>query len=147
MPYTVTAVSDQTRPWNSQKGGPMISYRVDLKDSQGVNHPNVEWARKATSQPPQIGETADGNLDNTEYGLKFKAAFTGAGGGGGGRPKDPAERAAIAASVALREGREAVEQAVTMGLVKPADLDAHAELWKRYANFAFNFIDRKSKAA
>jgi hypothetical protein len=147
MAYTITAVSDQVRQWASEKAGPMNSYRVNLTDSAGVESHNVELAQKAATPAPTVGQSLEGNLDNTQYGLKFKKAFTAGAGGGGGRPKDPAERAAIAASVALREGREAVEQAVTMGLVKPADLDAHAELWARYANFAFNFIDRKSKAA
>lgn len=147
--YTVTAVSDQTRPWSSNKGGAMISYRVHLKDSAGVATQNVEWAKKATSDPPKIGDTVDGNIDNTEYGLKLKVAYQGGpgGGGGGGRPKDPAERAAIAASVALREGREAVEQAATFGLAKPASMEEHAALLKRYAEFAFAFIDAKTKAA
>lgn len=150
MSYTITAVSDQVRQWASEKAGPMNSYRVTLKDTAGVDTPNVELAQKAATPAPQVGQALDGNLDQTPYGLKFKKAFNGAGGGGGGgRPKSPEEQAQIAASVALKWAVEAVEQAATLGIsdVKPQSLEEHAALLKRYADYGFAFIDKKGKAA
>jgi hypothetical protein len=144
--FTVTSAAKK-KDLPDKGYGPRQVISLNLQDEQG-QQVMAEWSTKATTVLPVAGAKLDGTVEPGQYGNQFKKQQpVGGFGGGGGRPKDPAERAAIAASVALREGREAVEQAVTMGLVKPADLDAHAELWKRYANFAFNFIDRKSKAA
>lgn len=149
MPYTVTAVAGNPRQWNAAQGGPMLSYRVNLKDTAGVETQNVEWAKKATSKAPVVGETVEGNLDNTPHGLKLKVAFNATGNAGGGRPKDPAERAAIAASVALKWAISAAEQAATLGIdgSKPTTLEEHVALLKRYADYGFAFIDKKSRVA
>lgn len=150
MAYTIREITG-TKPWDG-KYGPMVDYYLTVTDSQGVDTPRVTLPQKASSPAPTIGQVLDGNIDNTPNGLKFKKAFSpgGGGGGGGGRPKDPQERAAIAASVALREGREALQQAVALNLVDPSRIEGiedHAHLWKRYAEFAFKFIESKSKAA
>lgn len=150
--YTVAAVSEHTRDWTAKAGGQMRSYRVHLKDAAGVLTQNVEWAKKITSNPPQVGEQVDGNVDNTPHGLKLKIAYQGSpggGGGGGGRPKSPEEQAHIAASVALKWACEAVEQAATFGVAgaKPTTVDEHAALLKRYADYGFAFIEKKGKPA
>jgi hypothetical protein len=147
MPYVVEAVLEKRREWNSTKGGPMVSHYVNLKDTAGQVVQNVEWAKKSTSPAPVVGEQVDGNIDHGDYGPKFKAAFTGGGGGRGGAPKSPEERAAIAASVAFKAGLDAVEQAATFGIAKPESVEDHAALVKRYADFAFLFIDSKTQAA
>jgi hypothetical protein len=143
--FTVTAAAKK-KDLPDKGYGPRQVISLNLQNEKG-EQVMAEWSTKATTVIPQAGAKLEGTVEPGQYGNQFKKQQPAGGFGGGGRPKDPAERAAIAASVALREGREAVEQAVTMGLVKPEDLDAHAALWKRYANFAFNFIDTKSKAA
>lgn len=92
--FEITLVSDKIRPWDSTKGGPMKSYRIQVKDEQGNITDNVEWARKADSPAPAVGQKIEGTLDTSgEYGPKFKATPTSSFGGRGGR--SPQERAEI----------------------------------------------------
>lgn len=92
--YTITAVSPNVRDWDAKQGGPMKSYRVHLKDAQGTVVQNVEWSRRASSPPPEVGQTVEGELeDKGQYGLKLRV--TQRGGGGGSRGRDPKERAEI----------------------------------------------------
>jgi hypothetical protein len=95
--YEIAAVGNTVRDWESTKGGPMKSYRVELKDAANILTSNVEWARKATSPPPTIGQKVDGTIDTSgEYGPKFKSTpSSGFSGGGGPRPRDPKESAQI----------------------------------------------------
>lgn len=92
--FEIMVVGDQIREWSSERGGPMKSYRVGLRDEQGQSTPNVEWARKATSPPPVAGQKIEGTLDTSgQYGPKFKA--TPSSSFGGGRGRDPKESAQI----------------------------------------------------
>jgi hypothetical protein len=94
--FEITGVSDRVRDWTSQKGGPMKSYRVNLKAADGAATTNVELSQKADTPPPAVGGSVDGTIDTSgEYGPKFKKEFQQGGRGGGGRPRDPAETAAI----------------------------------------------------
>jgi hypothetical protein len=150
MAYTITAVSDQVRQWNSTKGGPMNSYRVHLKAPDGEVVQNVELSQKNTSPIPTVGQQLEGNVDQGQYGLKFRKAFGGpAGGGGGGgyKGKTPSEQASIAASVALDKALIAVEQAATLGVVKVGSAEEHAAAIDRYFAHFFKLIDAKGKAA
>jgi hypothetical protein len=120
--YTITAVQPEPRAWNSTKGGPMLSYRVTLRNEQGAEKPNVEWARKATSPAPAVGQTIEGTVEDGQYGPKFKAAQQmGGGGGGGGRPRDPAERRSIAMQASQKVAVDAVRACLDSGLWKPED--------------------------
>jgi hypothetical protein len=155
MAYEVVDVKPDPRQWeNKHNNQPMLSWRIDIRDASGTVHQNVELAQRASSPAPTVGQALEGNLDNTQYGLKFKKAFApGAGGGGGGyKGKSPSEQASIAASVALDKALIAVEQAATLGLVKldladPDVLGAHAALIDRYFAHFFKLIDAKGKAA
>lgn len=94
--YTITAVGDQVRDWDATKGGPMKSYRVTLRNAEGNELANVEWARKATSPKPEVGQSVDGDVDTSgQYGPKLKLAQQqqgGRGGGGGGRSPEESRR-------------------------------------------------------
>lgn len=118
--FKVTHVQEQTRPWESTKGGPMVSYRITLRDANGDEHPNVEWARKASSAPPKVDEVLDGTLDTTgQYGPKFKSTPSASfGGGGGSRGKDPKERAEIRRQNAQAQALRYMEIKVGLGLIK-----------------------------
>jgi hypothetical protein len=126
--FTIAAVatnedgSPRTRAWNSEKGGPMLSYRMTLRNAQGAELSNVEWSRKQDSQPPAVGQSIEGEVDTTgEYGPKFKAAQRpgGTGGGGGGRPRDPAERRSIAMQHAQKCAVTILEVAASHGDYRP----------------------------
>lgn len=101
--YTVSHVAENTREWSSQQGGPMVAYKMTVKDPTGAEVTNVEWSRKKDSPAPKVGETVDGEIAtqtvDTRNGpmqvRKFKKAQQGGFGGGGYRPRDPAETAAI----------------------------------------------------
>lgn len=94
--YEIVNVQSLVRDWESTKGGPMKSYRIDLKDEAGESKSSVEWARKATSPPPTVGEKLDGTIEHTDFGLKIKVSPSGGFGGGGPRPRDPKESRRIA---------------------------------------------------
>lgn len=132
--FEITYVSDKIRPWDSTKGGPMKSYRVEVRDEQGTLIPNVEWARKADSPPPAVGQKLEGTLDTSgQYGPKFKAAQTGGGSGGGGRPRDPAERRSIQMQHAQKCAVEALRLAAQFGdgdakYVPPSAADVVAQI-------------------
>jgi hypothetical protein len=74
----------------------MIGHRMSIEGSDGTVLGDVEWSRKPDSAGPRVGETLDGTLERTQYGVKFKKAMGGGGGGGGGfRPRDPLEVAGM----------------------------------------------------
>jgi hypothetical protein len=84
--HKVTAVDpNPPRSWSSQKGGPMLSYRVDLlREEDGFAIRNVEWSKKQDSKPPQVGEVIDCTVDmEAQYGPKLKVEQEGGGFGGG----------------------------------------------------------------
>jgi hypothetical protein len=95
--YTILAVSDQVRDWNTKKGDPWKSYRVTLRNEQGAEKANVEISRAASDPAPKVNEVVEGTVENREqYGPKLNTPRRGAGGGGGWKPKPPEERRSIA---------------------------------------------------
>lgn len=117
--YTITAVGDQVRDWDATKGGPMKSYRVTLRNAEGNELANVEWARKATSPKPEVGQSVDGDVDTSgQYGPKLKLAQQ-AGGGGFSRSKPPEERRSIAMQHAQKCAVTILEVAAAHGDYKP----------------------------
>lgn len=126
MPWKVVAVSEQTRPWNSQKGGPMVSYKVHLQDTAGVVTQNVELAQKQSSAPPAVGQVLEGNVDQGDYGPKFRKAFQQ---GGGGRGMSPEDRASIVRQHSQDMSLRALELAYALGVIeKPATAREFLEL-------------------
>lgn len=120
--YTIKAIHGQPKPWESTKGGPMLSYRVDLADSSGTVAQKVELAQKKDTPAPSVGDTIDGEITTRTYGdppredLRFKKEYGGGGGGRGGGRKyledDPAiyaaKQAAIAAQTSIERATELV---------------------------------------
>jgi hypothetical protein len=94
--YTVTAVAENVRDWNTKKGDPWKSYRVTLRNERGVEKSNVEISRAAAEPAPKVDEVVEGTVENREqYGPKLNVPRRG-GGGGGWKPKPPEERRSIA---------------------------------------------------
>jgi hypothetical protein len=84
--YVVQAVP-QPRSWNSQQGGPMLSYDITVADPTGATTV-CELAQKSETAAPTVGQQLLGQIV-TEYGrLKFKKAYQSARSNGGAR-RDP----------------------------------------------------------
>lgn len=77
--YTITAVSAETRKYDTQFGQ-MISYKLKLEGVDGV----VELGQKTTTPAPQQGQVLQGHIEETPYGPKFKKEQAQGFGGGGG---------------------------------------------------------------
>lgn len=91
--YTITAATKK-KDWQSEKGGPMTTWVVNLTDSSGTLV-TAEMNTKATS--PEPSGPVEGVVEQTNWGPKFKKAFDPKpfGGGGSSARNDPATQAAI----------------------------------------------------
>lgn len=67
--YTIKAVGKTAKEWES-KYGPMKTYLIQV---EGNGEP-VQLNKKADSPRPEAGDTIFGDITNTEFGQKFKAA-------------------------------------------------------------------------
>ena len=87
MEYTIEAVASEVREYES-KYGTMKSYKLKLT---GELDP-VELSQKATTPAPTVGTVLNGNIEDGQYGKKFKKDFQANGttprSFGGGAPKD-----------------------------------------------------------
>lgn len=119
--FTIDSVQDYPREWNSTKGGPMLSYKINVTDEAGAKTLAVEWARKKDSPAPVVGQTLDGAIEPTDYGPKFKAAQGSFGGGGGGRQRDPKETAAIQRMAAHKAAVGLIQAKAQAGLATEED--------------------------
>lgn len=144
--YTITAVADNPRDWNSTQGGPMKAYRVTLRNGEGRELPNVEWSRKAGSPAPTVGQSVDANVDTSgPHGPKLKVIpKTTFSGGGGGRPKDPAERKSIEMQSSLNRAVDTVRLAVDAGVFRPANV---ADVAGHVLLVAKDYFDRIQEVA
>jgi hypothetical protein len=145
--YTITAVSDQVRDWNTKKGDPWKSYRVTLRNERGDEKPNVEVSRAASDDAPKVNEVVDGTVENREqYGPKLNTPRRG-GGGGGWKPKPPEERRSIAMQHAQKCAVTILEVAAAHGDYKPPsahDVANHATV---IAGFLFSQVIDAEKGA
>lgn len=67
--YKIKAVRSKAKDWES-KFGPMKTYLIQL---EGNGEP-VQINKKADSPAPQVGDELFGDIEQSEYGQKFKAA-------------------------------------------------------------------------
>lgn len=80
----------------------------------------VEWYTNATTPVPAAGDKLDGDLENGDYGWKFKKSGEGRGGpGGGGRPRDPKDDQRIVRQHTQKCAVELLNTAHELGLLKP----------------------------
>jgi hypothetical protein len=92
--YTVTG-AEVKKEIPDGKFGPAKVIGLMLKDGQGVEKA-AEWFTKAATPLPAVGSQIQGDLEPSNYGLKFKkAGGQFGGGGGGGRPRDPEDQRRI----------------------------------------------------
>ena len=118
--YTVTAVNEQVRTWNTKAGAAMKSYRVTLRNKDGRELGNVELSRNATAPAPTVGENVEGTVDKSgQYGPKLQEPRKQ--GGGFSRAKTPEERRSIAMQSSLQRGVDAVRIAVDAKVFTPGD--------------------------
>lgn len=105
MIYTVKQVTSQNT-WEGSHG-PMVSYKMEVSDSNG-NQQTVELNQKPDTPAPSQGQEIDGFLEPSKrdgFPPKLKKTPKAAGGGfggGKGKPRDPAERASIERQVAFK---------------------------------------------
>lgn len=121
--YTVTAVGDTVKDWQSKSGAAYKSYRVTLRNKDGRELPNVELSRNASAPRPEAGQAVEGTVDQSgQYGPKFKEDRKG--GGGFNRAKSPEERRSIAMQSSLARAVDVVRIAVDAGVFKPEGPDS-----------------------
>lgn len=104
--YTIREVIGQPNAWSSQKGGPMLSYSLDVTGDDGFTG-QVELNQKDSTPAPTVGQVIDGTLDksNPKYAPKLKKAPPQGGGFGGGGPragKSKADQDSIERAVAYK---------------------------------------------
>ena len=141
--FKIGNVRENPREWQSQTGGPMLGYRMDMQDqSTGEVIQNVEWSRKPTSAAPTNGQEVEGTLDRSgQYGPKFKqAAQQRGGGGGGGRPRDPAERRSIAMQSSIRTAVDLLRMAAEFGEYQPPSANEAAGQVRAVATSMYHLV-------
>jgi hypothetical protein len=152
--YTVSEVSPGVRDWSGAKAPvvegvkqkDMRSYRVELRDEQGQITQKVEWAKRITSDPPKVGESVEGDLeDRGEYGHKLKVAsgggaYRGGGGQKGPWPEDPVKAAGIGRMHAQEHAIRLIDLALRQGLL--ANPPTNSEELFALLGQAIDYLDR-----
>lgn len=135
--YTIREVIGTPNAWSSQKGGPMLSYSLDVTGDDGFTG-QVELNQKDSTPPPTVGQVVEGTLDksNPKYAPKLKktppqgGGFGGGGPRSGGRQRDPNERDSIERQTAYKGAVE-----LTVALIMSAD--GTTEWWPDELDRAF----------
>lgn len=105
------------------KHGPMQVIALTFDDGT-----QAEWFTKASTPVPAPGSTLDGELEDGQYGKKFKKAFAGGGGGRGGQGLSKEEWAAKDKRIARAGVLQAVVAASTPPLGdKPAAVRVYVQ--------------------
>ena len=137
--YTIQTVTGQST-WDSQKGGPMISYKVNIKGDDGFEGP-AEVNQKDTTPAPTAGQQIEGTLDksNPKFPPKLKKAQQGFGGGGGGKSK--VDQDSIERSVAYKGAVELACATSPMDDTKAQNPPAQMEqLVERFFNHGLTLL-------
>lgn len=125
--FKVVGVSERTRDWTAQQGGPMRDYylRVEGPGTPALPPADQPFAlvtlsQKVSTTPPKVGDTLDGQLEDGGVGNqgpfppKLRKSPPARGGGGGGYgPKSPEERRSIEAQTAIKTAGE-----ITVALIE-----------------------------
>lgn len=75
----------------------------------------VTFLQKPESPLPDVGSTLTGNVEQTQYGLKFKREWKQQGGGGGNRDEE------ISRAVAVKSATSLVAAQISAGTIKEDD--------------------------
>ena len=137
--YVVEFVQGEPRDWQSEKGGPMLSYKLKLRGRDEV----VELSQKKDTPPPAAGQQIDGEIvpSGNQYPDKLKKTYSGGNFGGGQNGKDweasgRAQGRAHAQEMALRycalKGQADVNWGDLLKLMDAFYDDAQAALAKDY---------------
>lgn len=148
--FTITSVDPDPRPWNTKKGNPWLSYKVEYTGDQGASiagEPS-ELSRPADAPAPKPGEVIDAEIDNSNPAFPPKlreARKNGGGGGGGFRGKSPEERTEMRRMSAQKQAIALLDVELKSGLIPAEKLAAvkASELLKP----RIDFFDDDAKAA
>lgn len=130
--FTVNAIRKITEK-RLEGRGDFKTYYMTLTDAEG-REVQADWFRKASSPAPTLGQRIEGELEDGQYGKKFKPLQTGA--PGGPRPEDPKRSAAIQRMHSQEMSLRAVELELTLSLAeKPTSGDELRDRLRRWANW------------
>lgn len=129
--YTVLAAS-QKKMVDGQHG-PMQVIALTLQ-ADGGQPQQCEWFTKATTNVPVAGQKLDGELQESQYGLKFKKTQGGGFGGFRGGGRSPGEQRSIAR---MHSQKMAMQYAAVKGEV-PSTWTALEELVDWFYQDALN---------
>lgn len=88
--FTVEQIIGEPSEWQSQKGGPMLSYKLKLQGRDEI----VELSQKKDTAPPAVGQGIEGEItpSGNQYPDKLKKAYGGGGFSGGGMSPEREKR-------------------------------------------------------
>lgn len=92
MPAYEVLACEQVKDVPDAKFGPAKVLKLTLKNSDGSTK-DAEWFTKVATPDPEVGSTIEGEVTQSQYGLKF--AKHKKDGGGGGFKRSPAENKKI----------------------------------------------------
>lgn len=148
--YTIREVIGQPNAWSSQKGGPMLSYSLDVTGDDGFTG-QVELNQKDSTPAPTVGQVIDGTLDksNPKYAPKLKKAPPQGGGFGGGGPragKSKADQDSIERAVAYKGAVDLVAAMLQSQHRQPGDEKfAIGETVEFYFNHGLTLLQGETK--
>lgn len=123
MTYTIKNAM-QTGSFTTKAGTTLNKFMLSLEDAEG-KQVAAELSQKPETPAPTIGSTIEGEVEQTQFGPRFKKAQQGFGGPGGGRFNDPETRKEIIRQNALTN---AVNRAVEIARIYQAESDREAAL-------------------
>lgn len=134
------AVKTADRP---DKGyGPMQEIELVLQEYGQAEEISASWYTKRETALPDAGSRIEGELEPSQFGLKFKKAKGAGGGFRGGGGKSPEERRSIAMQSSAARAVEIVRIAVDAGLWKPETPEAVTTAALRVADRVFDRVQK-----
>lgn len=93
--FTIAAVSEQTREFQTNSGHDLIEYKLKL---EGEGDKVFRLNQKPDTDPPAAGQTIDANVteESSQYGPKLVKQFANTGGGQGGGDRSAEINRAVA---------------------------------------------------
>jgi hypothetical protein len=141
--FSVDHVDMPPKQWNNKDGHPMVTYKMRLSEPGQPGQVQAEWNRKPDSPAPQVGQMLDGNLEDGQYGKKFKPATQSFGGGGGkSYEADPKK----SANVAMGDSQRLAWHMACYVFENNLEEDAQQRLLKFYGDFANRLFHQRKKA-
>jgi hypothetical protein len=120
--FTIDDVDQNVRDVDTQYGA-MKAYRLSLMGPDATTPVVASWLRKASSPAPVVGQQVTGDLEDGQYGKKFREAKQFPQGSSGGRSgsyaADPKKQAAIALEHSQKVAVDILKLAYEMKVYPP----------------------------